>query len=286
MRIRNVLFALAAATSAAHAQEGDVVVHGVVKDATTGKPVPGASVYREETDDVAVTDDNGVFTFPPAPPGHWHLAVVDPSYQRADAKTDGTADVAITLEPVSLRGEEIVVEGEQEHTAAGEVSMRREEIMKVPGSNGDPLKAIKNLPGVANTAGFGPQQGLVIRGSNPADSRVYVDGFEVPLLYHLGGITSVIPGEMIGDLVYAPGGFGVEWGKASGGTVQVTSREGDHQLEGFTDVSFINTQAMLQGPIGKDGSFAVSDSLWMWRWRVEPTSKPIRWSSADTASVV
>jgi outer membrane receptor protein involved in Fe transport len=68
----------------------------------------------------------------------------------------------------------------------------------------------------------------------------------------------VIPGEMIDDLVYAPGGFGVEWGKASGGVVNVITRRGAPELSGFADVSFITASGMLQGSIGKDGSFAVA----------------------------
>ena len=74
----------------------------------------------------------------------------------------------------------------------------RDEIEHSAGSHGDPLLAIKNLPAIANTGlGIGQQQGLVIRGSSPADSRIFVDGFEIPLLYHLGGIQSIIPTEMI-----------------------------------------------------------------------------------------
>src|SRR5207248_5417831 len=97
-----------------------------------------------------------------------------------------------------------------------------------------------------------------IRGSSPADSRIFVDGFETPLLYHLGGITSVMPGEMIDDIVYSPGGFGVEWGKATAGIVDVISRKGAKLMTGFADASFINAEALLQGPIGDKGSFAGS----------------------------
>ena len=250
--------AIVASASGAYAQEGNVVVHGVVKDAATGKPVVGASVYDQETDELAITDEHGAFAFAPGPAGTRHLAIVDPSYQRADAASDGQTEIAISLAPLSVTGSEVVVDVEKEHTAAGEVSLHREEVMKVPGAHGDPLVAIKNLPGIANTAGFGPQQGLVIRGSNPADSRIFVDGFEIPLLYHLGGITSVIPGELIDDIVYSPGGFGVEWGKASAGIVDVISRQGSKELSGFADVSFIHAQTLLQGPIGKKGNFVLS----------------------------
>ncbi len=256
----STLFPLAAIVAAASPAAADdvVVIHGKVTDAQTGKPVAGASVYRQDTDEVAITDDNGEFAFPPGLGGLAHLAIVDPSYQRADAKTDGTTAVDIVLAPVSLRGDEVVVEADKEHTAAGEAQLHRDEISHVPGARGDIGAAIKNLPGVANTQGFGPQAGLVIRGSSPADSRIFVDGFEIPILYHLGGVTSVLPSEMIDDLVYSPGGFGVEWGKATGGTVQLTSREGAKQLGGFADVSFIHASTLLQGPIGERGSFALS----------------------------
>ena len=239
---------------AAYAQEAPHA-GGKIKDATTGKPIPGATVFNKETGEQAIADDEGNFELPLSE-GVAHLVVIDPSYKKTEATYDGKTAVTIDLEPVSVRGEEIVVEAERERTTAGETTMKREEIAKVPGSRGDALSAVKNLPGVANVQGFGPQAGLVIRGSSPADSRIFVDGFEIPILYHLGGIQSVMPTEMIDDLIYTPGAFGVELGRASAGTIQVSSRKGSKELAGFADVSFINAQLMLQGPIGKKGSFA------------------------------
>ncbi len=239
-----------------HAQEA-AAVRGKIRDATSGKPVPGASVYNTETGESAITDDDGNFELPGSN-GPTRLVVIDPSYKKTLARFDGATALAISLEPVSLRGEEIVVEAERERASVGEVTMKREEIMRVPGSRGDALSAVKSLPGVANTQGFGPNAGLVIRGSSPADSRIFVDGFEIPILYHLGGIQSVLPSEMIDDLVYSPGAFGVELGRASGGTIQVSSRKGARELAGFAEVSFINAATMLQGPIGKQGSFAIA----------------------------
>jgi hypothetical protein len=216
--------ALIAIVTPALAQEA-ALARGKIVDATTGKPVPGATVFNKATGESAIADDAGNFEFL-ASDGPADLVVIDPSYKKAEARYDGKSAVTITLEPVSVRGEEIVIEAERERTTAGETTMRREEIARVPGSRGDALSAVKNLPGVANTQGFGPNAGLVIRGSSPADSRIFVDGFEIPILYHLGGIQSVLPTEMIDDLVYTPGAFGVELGRASAGTIQVASRRG------------------------------------------------------------
>ena len=251
-----VTLVLALGAAPAFAQETPGI-HGHVVDAQTGKPVAGVSVYLQETDDVALTDDAGNFTFPSGPHSG-HLAVVDPSYQRLDVAGNDQTSVEIKLTPLMLRGEEIVVEAERERASAGEATLRREELMHAPGGRGDALTVIKSYPGIANVQGFGPQAGLVVRGSSPSDSRIFVDGFEIPLLYHLGGIQSVIPSEMIDDLVYSPGAFGVEYGKASAGTIQVSSRKGGQELAGFAEVSFINAAMMLQGPIGKKGNFAVA----------------------------
>ncbi len=239
----------------AYAQEFPPI-HGKVRDATSGKPVAGASVFNKDTGEQAITDDEGNFELVTGGEAPANIVIIDPSYKRTDAKYDGKNPLSITLEPVSLRGEEIIVEVEREHTTAGETTMRREEIVRIPGSRGDALSAVKNLPGVANTQGFGPNTGLVIRGSSPADSRVFIDGFEIPILYHLGGIQSVLPSDMIDDLVYTPGAFGVELGRASAGTINVKTRTGARELTGFAEVSFIHAATMLQGPIGNKGSFA------------------------------
>src|SRR5262249_25253727 len=113
----------------------------------------------------------------------------------------------------------------------------------------------------ANTGlGVGPPNrgGLVIRGSSPADSRVFVDGFDIPILYHLGGIQSIIPTEMIDAIDVAPGNYGVELGRASGGVVNVTTHAAGRDWKGMAEISFINAQGMIEGPVGRGGSFALA----------------------------
>ena len=50
------------------------------------------------------------------------------------------------------------------------------ELKGVPGTFGDPLRVVQNLPGVARTPfGLGA---LVIRGASPNDSGIYVEGHD------------------------------------------------------------------------------------------------------------
>ena len=69
-----------------------------------------------------------------------------------------------------------------------EDTLQAEEFRRIPGTQGDTLKAIQNLPGVAR-APFGGGQ-LSVWGSAPQDTRTYVDGVSIPTLYHFGGLRS------------------------------------------------------------------------------------------------
>jgi outer membrane cobalamin receptor len=156
-------------------------------------------------------------------------------------------------------GEVIAVEGERPAAAPGATTVRRAEITRIPGSRGDALTGVKNLPGVANNGSLTPGSGgLVIRGSSPEDSRILVDGFEIPILYHFLGVQSVLPSEMLDDVEYLPGAYGPAYGRASAGIVSVTSRRGARELGGFVELSFINAAGLVEGPLGKRGSFSLA----------------------------
>lgn len=237
-----------------------LAIEGVVVDAATGAPVSGVSVYLTETGDAALSDERGRFALEVPQRGRYALAVIDPGFERVDLVVDAPLRESLVLRVSgrSVRGEEVVVEAQRDRPAPGATAITREEVTRVPGARGDLLTTVKSLPGVANTSEMGMTSGLVIRGAAPGDSKILVDGFEVPLLYHFGGLQSVLPSEMIDDLVYTPGGFGVEQGRATGGVVQVTPRKGGRELGGFMELSFINGAALARGPVGDRGSFTVA----------------------------
>jgi hypothetical protein len=72
----------------------------------------------------------------------------------------------------------------------GEAGLSTPELRQIPGAQGDAGKALENLPGVARP-GLGGGE-LVVWGAAPEETRVVVDGMEIPALYHLGGLRSVV----------------------------------------------------------------------------------------------
>ncbi|HXU82849.1 MAG TPA: TonB-dependent receptor [Polyangia bacterium] len=254
-----VVLGIARAALAGQAIEGRVI------DAATGLPVAGATVHVQGTKAKVKTGAEGQFTFPNQAEGTWVLEVSKPPF----LSTTDTVVVTAAAPPApvellliaedaieSIKVEEI---HKRESPAPGGTELVREEIQKMPGSRGDFMSTLQSLPGIANTGTFTPfSSGLIIRGSDPSDARILVDGFEIPILYHFGAVQAILPSEMIGEIVYAPGGFGVEHGRASAGIIEVRSRSGQPKLGGFAELSFVNGAMFLQGPIGKNATFALS----------------------------
>jgi Carboxypeptidase regulatory-like domain/TonB-dependent Receptor Plug Domain len=231
---------------------------GEVVDASTGQPVADATVIVVTTGETAVTDANGDFTLPDVAPGA-EVMVVGPGFAERTI-TIGDSAVRVELVPSADGGAEVIeLQSERVRPAPGAATLDREEIKRVPGARGDVLSSIKNLPGVANNGSLTPlSAGLIIRGASPEDSRILVDGFEVPVLYHFLGLQSVIPSEMVDEIEYVPGGFDVSVGGASAGIVSVTSRRGSRELGATAELSFVNGAAFIEGPVGERGSFAVA----------------------------
>src|SRR5205085_10059243 len=83
---------------------------------------------------------------------------------------------------------------------------------------GDPAQVVKLLPGVQSRGGgFGNQ--VIVRGSGPRDSRYYIDDLEVPFIFHGIGNLSIIPGSLLQGVDFESGGFGPEYGDATGGII-------------------------------------------------------------------
>src|SRR5205807_5314277 len=116
-----------------------------------------------------------------------------------------------------------IVRGDRITEETVEHRLDAEEFRRIPGTQGDTLKAVQNLPGVARSP-FGGGL-LPVWGSAPNDTRIYVDGVHIPTLYHFGGLRSTVNGEMVESLTFLPGGYGVEYGRGLGGVIEVETRK-------------------------------------------------------------
>ena len=128
-----------------------------------------------------------------------------------------------------------------------------EEVAKVAGTQGDTIKAVLNLPGVARPS-FGAGT-LVLRGSAPGDSRVFVEGQEIPILYHFGGLRSTVNPRFLEAVEFVPGNFAPDHGRATGGIVNVRVRDPARDaFRGEASVSVYDAGFAMEGPLSPSWS--------------------------------
>ena len=136
-------------------------------------------------------------------------------------------------------------------------SLSGEELLRVAGTRGDPLKAIEYMPGV----GRSPQaEFVIIRGSSPADSEVEFEGAPVYRLYHFGGLTSFVQPRLLDKIDLYPGNFSARFGRKMGGIIDV-GRSGSRRptpCTAWSTSTWSTARSCSRVPSAKNWSFAVA----------------------------
>jgi TonB family protein len=256
------------------------VLSGRVFTLSADRPIVGASVVVRDAsgqEQSVTTDGNGAWRLEGLAAGTYHLTVSAPgmSPHEADesvtpgqdtsatdrleraASPEADAGAASDATPESAEVEEVEVRGKRAPREVTRRTLEQREINRIPGTNGDALRSLQNLPGVGRPPALAGL--LIVRGSAPQDTQYFVDGTPVPLVYHFGGLSSVVPTEMLDRIDFYPGNFSTQYGRAMGGIVDVglTNPKKD-KLHGFAQVDLIDARALVQGPIFDTGwTFAI-----------------------------
>lgn len=222
--------------------------------------VTGAgSTYRQ------TTDNEGAFKLENLPPGAYSVEVTLPGYWAArHAETVIAGDLTEVTYRLAPRGEgiEVIVESERPPREVTRRTIERREIERIPGTSGDALRSIQSLPGVARPPGLAGL--LIVRGSAPQDTQTFIDATNVPIIYHFGGLSSVVPTEFLERIDFYPGNFSARYGRVQGGIVDValappnTKCSGDYGAKteksgcyhGMAQLDLIDARLMFQGPLG------------------------------------
>jgi outer membrane receptor for ferrienterochelin and colicin len=239
-----------------------VTFQGVVLEKGSGDPILGAAVYVVDNDSINTTsDERGRFTLTLPAPGNYTLGAVAVGFERATQIPITGDNAARGPKKIYLRQDftipPVVVRAERNAERVSKTVITGEELSQVPGAAGDPLKALQALPGIA--MGSDASGAPAIRGSNPEDNAYYIDGVPVGYLFHVGGLVSVLPTNIVDDFNLYAAAFGPEYGDVTGAVIDVALRKPrTDRLGGKVNISLVGADGLIEGPITPHQSVLLS----------------------------
>jgi len=199
-------------------------IAGVVRDAQTGEPLPGANVVVEGTNMGAACDADGYF----------YIIRLEPGTYSVQARMMGFASVTQTgvrvasghTTPLNFELESSIVEGE------GITIQAEREVVKMDlsGSSFSAVKTdIEEVPLISNVSQYlGLQAGIdgwSVRGGGIDQTRLMADG--LLLVDNLSNEPVMMPNlSEIKELSLIKGGFNAEYANVRSGVINVITREG------------------------------------------------------------
>jgi hypothetical protein len=210
--------------------------------------VPDASLIIGGAE-IGTTDARGDFSIA-VPCGPTALLVQAAGFEPMTTTADACAAPAgrLTLRIVPLPGRarhETVVKAKPPQPA---VRLTGTEMTQTPGALGDPLRVIESLPGVAAVAWPAPI--YAVRGSNPGNTGYFLDGIQIPALFHFALGPSVIHPYFFRDIDFYAGGYPARYGRYVGGIVTAeTQAPSMDQVHMSVDVRLYDAGAMVSAPI-------------------------------------
>ncbi len=216
------------------------------------------------------TAEDGSVEIAEVPASKFRVVVLAGGYERLETIVDlggprsgNPATLFVVADPDNAYRTEVA--GPREPRSAARPSQRvltPEEIRTVPGTQGDPLRALQNFPGVARPpGGLGL---LVLRGASPNQSRVFYGEHALPRAFHALAFSSVVPADAIGSIAFLPGNAPSRYGDLTGGVVDIRPRRLPRDgVHGYGEIDLAGTGAMVRGPLGKGTFFVAAQRGWV-----------------------
>lgn len=265
------IVALICATTVLFAQENtpSQTIRGTVLDATTGMPIPFATVQLVEMSGYgALTDTAGCFTMPAIPVGRYTLRAQMVGYTPTELKEqlliagkELVVNIPMTEDLQTL--DEVVVKVKvnkqmplNNTATVGARMFSVEEITRTPGGAEDPARLASSFAGVSAD---GASNGISIHGNAPHLLAWRIEGVEIPNPNHFAdvsvagaGIFSSLSTKVIGNSDFFTSAFPSEYNNAVSGIFDMKMRNGNSQKYEHTfQAGVLGLEAASEGPIGQ-----------------------------------
>ncbi|HEX5751648.1 MAG TPA: TonB-dependent receptor [Archangium sp.] len=259
--------------------QGTSVLFGTILDASTRQPVPDVVVTARspslQGEQVAVTDASGQYRLPQLPSGRYTLSFDKDTYRpfsRGDVtlRLGYSVRVNVELLPDSALSEEILVVGRAPTIDVGSTStglnvnteLLRNIVVVAPGGKNAAARSFESVAELAPGANADPY-GTSLSGATSPENQYLIDGISVndPSTGVNGTPLSI---EFVQEVNVLSGGYLPEFGRATGGVVDVVTKSGSNAFHGsvfgnYTPGTFATGGREIRQEVG---AISGRESLW------------------------
>jgi hypothetical protein len=239
--------------------EGKATLAGSIRDATSGEPIIGATVFIDKPSMIGVATDQFGFYSLTIPKGRLELKIKSVGMKATQRQimlySSGKLDVELEQDVTPLK--EVVVESQAEARLTN-VQMGTEKLdiatmRQIPLALGetDVMKVVLTLPGV-QSVGEGTV-GINVRGGATNQNLILLNDAVVYNPSHLFGFFSTFNPDILKNVELYKSGIKAEYGGRLSSVLDVHTREGNlKKFSGSGGISPITGRLSLEGPIVKD----------------------------------
>ena len=224
---------------------------GIATD-SSGAAVKKADVVLTEKNSgtiyKSVTSDQGIYTFSDVAPGVYNVTVTSPNFKQysqdgvtiavgVTATVNAMLDVGATNEVVTVNSDASLLQTETSDVGTSISPKLLEDLpLSFGGTVRDPLQFVTLTPGyagnVTNSPTSPPSGGFKINGGQQDGVQVILDGSNLNLISANMQQNYGISVEAVAEFKVESNTFNAEYGKASGGLVNLVTKSGTNQIHG------------------------------------------------------
>lgn len=236
----------------------------IVVDRDLEIPLEGVRITESDTGFETFTDSNGNAVVELAKNKNRAVIITEligyESRKQLITELDKPLIIELLMEGI-LEGQELVVEVEaigETDEEVGVSTVLEKEIIQAAAKMGiieDVMNAVKILPGVTYSGGFGSQ--MSVRGGDPSGLTAVMDGFVTKYPNHWGGAFSIFNPNIVESIKFSPGIFSVKYGQATSALLEINTINPTDGLKYSGILSTSTLEGFYQTPLGKKDEFGL-----------------------------
>ncbi len=240
-----------------------VSVSGLVSDEETGETLPNATIQVAGFDYATVSNTDGFFSLINIPSDTCTLLINYLGYSVKRIKLDPQlvdAKITVALQSNFSQLQEVTITDQYEtplkiNEQISKVAFNPKSLSSLPSlGEQDLFRTLQLLPGVSGTNES--SAGLVVRGSNPSQNLVLLDGFTIYHLDHFFGVFSALNSKFLKDVQIYKGGYEAKYGGRVSGVVDITGKTGNSTKPTFNfGANLVSVHGSAEIPLGKKANF-------------------------------